>query len=106
MAEARRGLSVYRDPRQLAILALGFASGLPLLLVYSTLSARLAQAGISRHTIGFLLWAQLPYNFKFLWAPLLDRLPPPIATLQFESTQARIQYAQGREVEAEVGPRA
>jgi PAT family beta-lactamase induction signal transducer AmpG len=60
------------------ILLQGFSSGLPLLLVYSTLSARLAQAGISRTTIGLLLLAQLPYNFKFLWAPLLDRLPPPI----------------------------
>ena len=71
-------LSVYKDRRQLVILLQGFSSGLPLLLVYSTLSARLAQAGISRTTIGLLLLAQLPYNFKFLWAPLLDRLPPPL----------------------------
>lgn len=77
MAE-RRGLSVYLDRRQLVILLQGFSSGLPLLLVYATLSARLAQAHISRTTIGLLLLAQLPYNFKFLWAPLLDRLPPPI----------------------------
>lgn len=73
-----RWLSVYRDRRQLVILLQGFSSGLPLLLVYSTLSARLAQAGVNRTTIGLLLLAQLPYNFKFLWAPLLDRLPPPI----------------------------
>lgn len=78
MAEAKSGLSVYLDRRQLIILLQGFSSGLPLLMVYATLSARLAQAGISRHTIGYLLWAQVPYNLKFLWAPLLDRLPPPI----------------------------
>ena len=74
----RTWLSVYKDRRQLVILLQGFSSGLPLLLVYSTLSARLAQAGVNRTTIGLLLLAQLPYNFKFLWAPLLDRLPPPI----------------------------
>jgi PAT family beta-lactamase induction signal transducer AmpG len=76
MAEGRRGLAVYRDPRQLAILLLGFSSGLPLLLVYSTLSARLAQAGVKRADIGLLLLAQLPYNFKWVWAPLFDRIPP------------------------------
>jgi PAT family beta-lactamase induction signal transducer AmpG len=78
MAEGRRGLSVYRDPRQLAVLLLGFSSGLPLLLVYSTLSARLAQAGVKRADIGLLLLAQLPYNFKWVWAPLFDRLRPPL----------------------------
>jgi PAT family beta-lactamase induction signal transducer AmpG len=78
MADRLRGLSVYKDRRQLVILLQGFSSGLPLLLVYATLSARLAQAGISRTTIGLLLLAQLPYNFKFVWAPFLDRLPPPI----------------------------
>jgi PAT family beta-lactamase induction signal transducer AmpG len=78
MAEAGRGLAVYRDPRQLAILLLGFSSGLPLLLVYSTLSARLAQAGVKRADIGLLLLAQLPYNFKWVWAPLFDRVRPPL----------------------------
>ena len=78
MAEAKRGLSVYRDPRQLAVLLLGFSSGLPLLLVYATLSARLAQAGVKRSEIGLLLLAQLPYNFKWVWAPLFDRVRPPL----------------------------
>ncbi len=74
----RRIATVYGDRRQLVILLQGFASGLPLLMVFSTLSARLAQAHISRATIGLLLLAQLPYSFKFLWAPLLDRVPPPL----------------------------
>jgi PAT family beta-lactamase induction signal transducer AmpG len=73
-----RGLSIYKDRRQLAVLLLGFSSGIPLLLVYSTLSARLAQAGVHRAEIGALGLVQLPYNFKFLWAPALDRLRPPI----------------------------
>jgi PAT family beta-lactamase induction signal transducer AmpG len=71
-------LVVYKDRRQLTILLQGFSSGLPLLLVYSTLSARLAQAGIHRTEIGLLLLAQLPYSFKFLWAPIFDRVPPPL----------------------------
>jgi PAT family beta-lactamase induction signal transducer AmpG len=74
----RDGLAVYRDRRQLIVLLQGFSSGLPLLLVYQTLSARLAQAGVHRTDIGLLLLAQLPYSFKFLWAPILDRLPPPL----------------------------
>lgn len=78
MAKGLKGLSVYKDRRQLAILLLGFSSGLPLLLVYSTLSARLAQAGIHRAEIGLLLLAQLPYNFKFVWAPVFDRFKPPL----------------------------
>ena len=78
MAEQARGLSVYKDRRQLAVLLLGFSSGIPLLLVYATLSARLAQAGVRRADIGLLLLAQLPYNFKFLWAPLFDWARPPI----------------------------
>jgi PAT family beta-lactamase induction signal transducer AmpG len=93
MAERLRGLAVYRDRRQLAILLLGFSSGLPLLLVYSTLSARLAQAGIHRAEIGLLLLAQLPYNFKFVWAPLLDRVPPPIPIGQRRGWALSIQIA-------------
>ena len=71
-------LSVYRDRRQLAVLLLGFSSGLPLLLVYSTLTARLAKAGVDLATIGSLSSIQLPYNFKYLWAPFLDKVRPPL----------------------------
>ena len=60
------------------ILPLGFASGLPLLLTYSTLSAWLATAGISPAAIGAFALVGLPYAFKFLWSPLIDRLPPPL----------------------------
>jgi len=76
MAEGRRGFSVYRDRRQLAVLLLGFSSGLPLLLVYATLSARLAQAGLKRSDIGTFGLVQFPYLFKFAWAPLFDRVKP------------------------------
>jgi PAT family beta-lactamase induction signal transducer AmpG len=74
----RESLSEYADRRVLLILPLGFASGLPLLLTFSTLSAWLATAGISRSAIGVFALVGTPYAFKFLWSPLIDRLPPPI----------------------------
>ncbi|HUO06523.1 MAG TPA: MFS transporter, partial [Candidatus Binataceae bacterium] len=78
MTAARRALAPYADRRVLLILPLGFASGLPLLLTFSTLSAWLATAGISRSAIGAFALVGIPYSFKFLWSPLIDRLPPPI----------------------------
>jgi PAT family beta-lactamase induction signal transducer AmpG len=74
----RRALDVYGDRRVLRILPLGFASGLPLLLTYSTLSTWLATAGISRAAIGAFALVGTPYAFKFVWSPLIDRLPPPL----------------------------
>ena len=62
------------------MLALGFSAGLPLLLVLGTLSFRLREAGIDRATIGFLSWVGLAYGFKWVWAPLVDRLPLPWLT--------------------------
>jgi PAT family beta-lactamase induction signal transducer AmpG len=78
MIRWRRSLAVYCDRRVLLILPLGFASGLPLLLTFSTLSAWLATAGIRRATIGAFALVGTPYAFKFLWSPLIDRLPPPL----------------------------
>jgi PAT family beta-lactamase induction signal transducer AmpG len=71
-------LSIYRQPRVLAMLFLGFSAGLPFYLVYSTLSAWLRQAGIQRGTIGMLAWVGILYSVKFLWAPVIDRVPPPL----------------------------
>jgi MFS transporter, PAT family, beta-lactamase induction signal transducer AmpG len=78
MSGWRRSLATYTDRRVLLILPLGFASGLPLLLTASTLSAWLATAGISRAAIGAFALVGAPYALKFLWSPLIDRLPPPI----------------------------
>jgi MFS transporter, PAT family, beta-lactamase induction signal transducer AmpG len=74
----RQTVAAYTDPRVLQVLALGFASGLPLLLTYSTLSAWLATAGVQRAAIGAFALVGTPYAFKFLWAPLMDRVPPPV----------------------------
>lgn len=73
-------LRVYTEPRVARMLLLGFSAGLPLLLVLGTLSYRLREAGIDRTTIGFLSWVGLAYGFKWLWAPLVDRLPLPLLT--------------------------
>jgi PAT family beta-lactamase induction signal transducer AmpG len=78
MRSWRRSLEEYSDRRVLLVLILGFASGLPLLLTFSTLSAWLATVGIKRATIGAFALVGTPYSLKFLWSPLIDRLPPPL----------------------------
>ncbi len=75
-----RSFKVYAEPASLRMLALGFSAGLPLLLVLGTLSFRLREAGIDRTTIGYLSWVGLAYGLKWLWAPLVDRLPLPWLT--------------------------
>ena len=66
---------LYKDIRVLRLLILGFSSGIPILLIFSTLSLWLKSAGLERSTITLFSWAGLAYSFKFLWAPLIDRLP-------------------------------
>ncbi|WP_116473769.1 AmpG family muropeptide MFS transporter [Zobellella maritima] len=73
----RQSLSIYAERRVLILFALGFSSGLPLLLVFGTLSFWLREAGVSRTSIGFFSWVALAYGVKWLWSPLVDRLPLP-----------------------------
>ena len=73
-------LKVYAEPASLRMLALGFSAGLPLLLVLGTLSFWLHEAGINRTTIGYLSWVALAYAFKWMWSPLVDRMPLPLLT--------------------------
>ncbi|HEX6860882.1 MAG TPA: MFS transporter [Caulobacteraceae bacterium] len=70
-------LLVYLERRSLVMLALGFASGLPNLLIFDTLSAWLRDAGLSLEVIGFFSLATLAYSLKFIWAPLVDRTAIP-----------------------------
>ncbi len=81
-AAPRRGwfevLQLYSRRRVLGMLFLGFAAGLPFYLVFNTLSAWLRQAGVNRVTIGMLSWVGILYSIKFLWAPLVDRVPLPV----------------------------
>lgn len=65
------------DRRILVMLALGFAAGMPNLLIFDTLSAWLRDEGVSLSVIGFFSLATLAYSAKFLWAPLVDRTAIP-----------------------------
>ena len=67
----------YLSPRVLVMLALGFSSGLPFLLVGNTFGYWLRDEGTSLTAIGFISWVGITYSLKFLWAPLLDRLSVP-----------------------------
>ncbi len=62
------------------MLFLGFSAGVPILLIFSTLSVWLREAEVARATITYFSWAALGYGFKFVWAPVIDKLPLPILT--------------------------
>src|SRR5260370_14732421 len=82
MVSWREAFNTYRQPRLLAILFMGFSSGLPLPLTFGTLSFWLAQSGVSRTAIGLFALVGIPYSVKFLWSPLIDRLAlPPLTRL-------------------------
>lgn len=70
-------IEVYLRPTSIRMFFLGFSSGLPLLLVLGTLSFWLREAGVDLKTIGFLSWIGLVYGFKWVWAPIVDRVPIP-----------------------------
>lgn len=72
--------SIYADHRLIALLLLGFVSGLPFLLTLSTLSRWLAEEGISNTTIGMFMLVTAPYSCKFLWAPMIDSWRIPVLT--------------------------
>lgn len=74
----RRAIAAYTEPRVLQVLGLGFASGLPLLLTYSTLQAWLATVGVKRSTLGAIALVGTAYSLKFVWSPIIDRVPPPL----------------------------
>ena len=76
----REALAVYRTRRQLVIFLMGFSSGLPLLLGFSTLSFWLREADVGLAAIGGLLTVATPYSLKFVWAPLLDHVRLPLLT--------------------------
>ena len=64
--------------KNLTIASLGFSSGLPYILIFSTLGVWLADIGIDLTLIGFFAWIVLTYSLKFLWAPLVDNFSIPI----------------------------
>ena len=73
-------IRIYLKPKVLAMFFLGFSAGLPLLLVFSTLTAWLRDYGVSRTAIGFFAWVGITFSIKVLWAPVIDYLKIPYLT--------------------------
>ncbi len=71
-------MKVFLDKRAITMLFLGFSAGLPILMIFSSLGLWLREAGVERSAVTYFSWAALGYSFKFIWAPLVDRLPIPI----------------------------
>lgn len=69
---------IAHEPAVIRMLFLGFSAGIPILLIFSSLSLWLGEAGLRKSSITFFSWAALGYSFKFVWAPLVDKLPIPL----------------------------
>jgi PAT family beta-lactamase induction signal transducer AmpG len=78
MTKLLPSLAAYRDRRMLAILAMGFSSGLPLALTGTTLSYWLSTVGVSKRNVGMFALVGASYSLKFLWSPIFDQLIPPL----------------------------
>jgi len=87
-------LHAYRHPRVITMLFLGFSAGLPLLLIFSTLSLWMREAEVSRSSVTYFSWAALGYSFKFIWAPLVDRLPVPFLSARLGRRRGWLLLAQ------------
>jgi len=90
----REALTVYSQPRIIAMLFLGFSAGLPFLLVFSTLSAWLNDVNVSKTTIGFFSWIGIMYSIKVLWAPIVDRVGLPFLTKRLGQRRSWLLLAQ------------
>ena len=76
----KAAFTAFLDRRALIMLFLGFSAGIPILLIFSSLSLWLGEAGIDKSAVTFFSWAALGYSFKFVWTPLIDELPVPFLT--------------------------
>ena len=90
-----QALGVYREPRMVAMLFLGFSSGLPFYLVLQTMTIRLRETGMALSLIGMLAWATTPYSLKFVWAPVVDRARLPLLHRLFGRRRSWMLLAQG-----------
>ena len=99
----RRSLQSLGHPRVITMLFLGFSAGLPFLLIFSSLSLWLREAGVERSAVTFFSWAALGYSFKFVWAPLVDTLPVPLLTARLGRRRGWMLLAQGSIIAAITG---
>ncbi|MDE0056049.1 MAG: MFS transporter [Gammaproteobacteria bacterium] len=89
------GIRDFLHPKVAALLFLGFSAGLPYLLIFSTLSIWLREAGVERAAVTYFAWAALGYSFKFVWAPLVDKLPLPVLSSRLGQRRGWMLVAQG-----------
>ena len=87
-------LKAFLHPRVITMLFFGFSAGVPILLIFSSLSLWLREAGVERSVVTFFSWAALGYSFKFVWAPLVDSLPIPLLTARLGRRRSWILLAQ------------
>lgn len=85
---------IYFRPEVVRMLLLGFSAGLPILLVFSSLSPWLREAGVERSTIGFFSWVSLAYALKWIWAPAIDKLAIPFLSNRFGRRRSWLFVAQ------------
>ena len=90
----KSAFTAFLDRRALIMLFLGFSAGIPILLIFSSLSLWLGEAGIDKSAVTFFSWAALGYSFKFVWAPLVDELPVPFLTKKLGRRRAWLLIAQ------------
>jgi len=90
----KQSFGLFVHPRVITMLFLGFSAGIPLLLIFSSLSLWLREAGVERSAVTFFSWAALAYSFKFVWAPLVDCLPIPVLTNSLGRRRAWLLFAQ------------
>lgn len=90
----QQAMAAYVDYRALVMLFLGFAAGIPILLIFSSLSLWLREAGVDRSVVTMFSWAALGYSFKFIWAPLIDAVPLPVLTKKMGRRRAWILVSQ------------
>lgn len=84
----------FLNPGVISMVFLGFSAGIPILLIFSSLSLWLREAGVERNAVTFFSWAALGYSFKFVWAPLIDKLPVPLLTRRLGRRRSWLLVAQ------------
>ena len=87
-------MRAYLRPSNIRMFFFGFSAGIPILLIFSSLAIWLREAGLSRSAVTYFSWAALGYSFKFVWAPLVDRLPLPVFTKKFGRRRAWLLLSQ------------
>jgi PAT family beta-lactamase induction signal transducer AmpG len=90
----QEAVSSFFHPRVITMLFYGFSAGIPILLIFSSLSLWLREAGLKRGAVTFFSLAALGYSFKFVWAPLVDKLPIPVLTSRMGRRRSWILAAQ------------